>query len=336
MEPIRWRTGARFVRRAAASGSGREARLSELDAFLIDYIHANPKIRFGRIVDAARAERNIPRTTAARHLARLVRWGEVTLLPDRTYIAEDTDQPGARAVVEVRWYNVVVIIRPNGNARIISDEEIRLSAGRLDHIEFNHPKPPRQFLIWTTVPGTLTRRAAAANPSGLSAHRVEFLTPLTARDRTWHRVCVSVEWPRWYRMSRPAGRASGSRSPTNLATELQSVEVASLGRRFERRLAPDARVRLQVILPDGYPAGRLRPQVRYHAETERSDVAEEHRIRQLGRRENGLEGLHRYGTTFTLSVPQPLLDRHYTIEWKLPTSGEYRRWLTRARRLQTA
>lgn len=301
-------------------------KLSELDTFLVQCIRAKPKIRFGGIVKAAREARGVPRTTAARHLARLVRWGEVMLLPERAYIVGEPDAPGARAVVEVRWYNVVVVIRPNGDARIVSDEELRMAAGRLDHIEFNHPKPPKQFVVWTTIPGKLSTLPPSESPSGLPVHRIDFTTPLTARDATWQRVSVSVEWPSWYRMAGPESRASSKRNRPGAFDELQSIEIASLGRRFERRLTPDARVRLQVVFPECYPLRGVRCRVRFHSETDRIDQSEEDRVIRLSTEADGPYGLKKFGTTITLTVPKPMLDRHYTIEWRLPTGAQYRRW----------
>jgi hypothetical protein len=167
---------------------------SALDAFLLDQIRQTPGVRFGAILRAAQAARGTPRATAARHLSRLVKWGDVTLLPNRTYLVGEPDAPGARAVLEVRWSNIAVIIRPDGGARIISEEELRVVAGRLDHLEFNHPKPPKQFLVWTTAGGRVSQVPAFDAPSRLAMHRIDLASPLTARNSTWHRVCVSVEW----------------------------------------------------------------------------------------------------------------------------------------------
>jgi hypothetical protein len=312
---------------ADASGSG----LSDIDSYLIDHIRANPGLRFGALVRAAYEARDVPRTTTARHLSRLVRWGELILGPERTYIVGEPNDPTARTVLEVRWYNVAVIIRPNGNARIVSEEELRVVAGRLDHIEFNHPKQPRQFLAWTTAGGRITYLPAFDAPSRLSMHRIDFQAPLTARRSTWHRVCVSVEWPAWYRMARPpTGRGLAAR--TDSAWEFQSIEVGSLGRRFERRFSPDAMLRLQVVLPDGYPVGKTRCRVRFQTETDRIDVSEERRLAQLSKDELREDGLRRFAQTFTLTVPMPVLDRHYTIEWTLPRSADRRRWLAAQRR----
>ncbi|HZY69531.1 MAG TPA: hypothetical protein VFF67_00940 [Thermoplasmata archaeon] len=224
-----------------------------------------------------------------------------------------------------------MFIQPDGNARIVSEEELRVVTGRLDHMEFNHPNVPRQFIVWTTVAGQTSKVSAVNAPSRLSIDRIDFASPLTARDSAWQRVCVSAEWNDWFRMAQPS-TARGQSATTQLQTEYQSIEIASLGRRFERRLTPDATIRLQVILPDRYPVRGARYHVRFHSETDRVDPIEEKRLGQLARDDWRQAGLRDFGSTFTLTVPRPLLDRHYAIGWDLPTIEQRRAWLAELRR----
>ena len=304
--------------------SGREP--SDLDSYLIERIRSEPGLRFGAIVLAAATERRVPRSTVARHLSRLLRFGDVALLPDRGYVIGESSSSSGRALLEVRWYDVAAFILPDGSTRMVSHEEWRVVSGQLAHIEFNHPVPPRQFLVWTTAPGRISRIPANRAPSRLSMDRIDFPSPLTARRSTWQRVCVNVEWPLWYRMSRPPA-APGSRTARGeLLREFQSIQVTSQGLRFGRRLTSDAQLRLQVIFPAGYPLGPARSRVLFQTEPDSHDSAEERRIVGLTGDEVRREGLRRSGTTLTLSIPRPLVDRHYTIEWTLPTAAELKRW----------
>jgi hypothetical protein len=312
-------------------GSGDQEE-SELDSFLIERIRSSPGVRFGAIVRAASAERKVPRSTTARHLSRLLRYGDVTLLPDRGYHIGELSSTSGRALLEVRWYDVVAFVLPDGSARMVSQEEWRVVSGQLSHIEFNHPVPPRQFLVWSTAPGRIARIPAIRAPSRLSMDRVDFTTPLTARRSTWQRVCVNVEWPAWYRMARSPAASGGRPTRSEPSREFQSIQVPSQGLRFGRRLTSDAQLRLQVVFPAGYPIGPARSRVLFQTEPDRNDPAEEGRLAGLANDEVRRDGLRRSGTTLALSVPRPLVDRHYTIEWALPTAAERRGWLATQRK----
>ena len=243
--------------------------------------------------------------------------------------------PGSnlRALVEIRWYEVSVIIAPDGSARMISEEEWRVVSGQLEHVEFNHPKRPRQFIIWCTAPGRLSRLPASQGPNLLSVDRIDFLSPLTARHAEWVRTCVNVEWPAWYSMAAPDSVKTRQGAAAGRAREFQSIDVLSHGRRFSRRLAANAILRLQVMFPAGYPVGRVRSRVVHQTETEHSDDVEGKRLNDLSRDESSQHGLRRFGRTMTLSVPKPLPDRHYLIEWDLPTAAQRRKWLREVRRV---
>src|SRR5580658_3572902 len=99
-------------RRVSEVGEGR------IDPFLIRYVQANPVCGFGEIIEAARRSCRLSRATAARHLAKLVRFGDLAIGPDRKYVTGGgPTQSPPRASVEIRWVTAIVWIRPDGSAR---------------------------------------------------------------------------------------------------------------------------------------------------------------------------------------------------------------------------
>jgi hypothetical protein len=303
--------------------------LAEIDSFLIQHIRDNPGTRFGAIVQAAQSSRRISRAAAAKHLSRLVRFGDVRLLPDHTYIIGESTASTSRATTEDRWLNQVVIIRPDGSARLVLEQEFRVVLGQLDHLEFVDPKAPRQFIWWCTAAGHLTKLAAMRAPTRLPTHNLGFTIPLTARNPAWQRVCQNLDLPHWYRMAySPRPRSSTSRGRGEPEHESESITYLSQDRRLGHRLTSDAHLRLQVVLPEGYPVGPARFRVHFVTEPGVVDSAEEMRLAKLGDDESRQEGFRRAQGILTLSVPRPRLDRRYEIEWTLPTTTERSRWLT--------
>jgi hypothetical protein len=312
----------------ADRGTGR------IEAFLQSLVKETPGLRFQAIVQAARQAFNISRATAATHLARLVRFGEITRLPDHSYVAGAPPGAMVRATAEVRWYESIVIIRQDGSARLLTQRELRVLSGQLDHVEFIEPKPPRRIAWWCSIPGRLSVIPASRSVTRLPTHRIDFEAPLTSRDGGWLKVCRNLDLPPRYRMAYDPGvRNRGPADSRESRYESESVEILSEGRRFGNRLSADAQLRLQVIFPSAYPVGRARSRVRFLTEWDHLDSNEQERLESLSRDELHQDGLRRTGDSLTLSVPHPVLDRHYEIEWGLPTNARRRAWLTaRARR----
>ncbi|MCI4323945.1 MAG: hypothetical protein L3K03_08035, partial [Thermoplasmata archaeon] len=301
----------------------------QIETFLVRHIRANPGLGFRDLVQAAQLVCHVSRATAARHLSRLVRFGEVALRPDRTYSLAEPTAPAPRPIVEVRWFDLDLLIRPDGTARAFEQREFRVVSGQLDHIEFTHPKPMRQFTWWCSTPAHMSTIPSIRSTTRLSTHRFEFATPLTARSSAWHRIQIAVETPVWYRMAYdPGHRAPRVPLPNEPSKESESIEVPSHGHRFGQRLAPDAHLGLHIVLPKGYPIGPARSRVRFLTEPGRVDLAEQLRVAKLKEDEWHQDGLRRFGTTFTLSIPRPKLDRHYEIQWTLPDPTHRARWLS--------
>ncbi|MCI4322700.1 MAG: hypothetical protein L3K03_01530 [Thermoplasmata archaeon] len=236
--------------------------------------------------------------------------------------------PAPRAVVEIRWSDEAVIIRPDGTARVFTQREFRVVSGRLEHLEFTLPRPARQFIWWCSTAGQLTEIPAARAPTRECTYHLEFATPLTAQKPSWQWISVNADLPRWYRMA--AGTAAKSRgvvAHNKFDTESESILVPSQNQRFRQRLTTDAHLRLQVMLPEGYPAGPAQCRVRFLTEADHVDTTEELRLAELGRNPSNQDGFRQFGKTFTLSVPHHLLDRRYEIEWELPTAAQRDRWL---------
>jgi hypothetical protein len=310
-----------------------EARAGPAETFLLRYVRANPGVRFGAIVGAVEQAHRISRATAARQLARLVRFGEIQLRPDHTYVARGAPTTTTRALLETRWYDNALTVHPDGTARVVIEEEFRVRSGELDHLDFPWPKPTRTFGWWATVSARLSEVRPREAPTGQYTHRVRFSAPLSAKDPTWQRYRVVVDLPTQYRMYFDAGKGSRNRDvapPSALETEI--VDFSSQDRRFGQRFAPDAHLRIQVALPEGYPIGAAGPRVRFLNEPELLDTGEESRLAALADTVTPIGGFQQEGSWLLLTVPRPIMDRRYEIEWTLPTLSARERWLAERRR----
>ncbi|MCI4319062.1 MAG: hypothetical protein L3K23_02880 [Thermoplasmata archaeon] len=315
--------------RPAATPDVAESSASGIDSFLLSYIRTHPGQGFGAIVQAAQGACHVSRTTAARHLSRLVRFGTILQLSEGSYVIGDRTAATANAIAEVRWSDYTVVVNPDGSARIFIAQEWRVVAGEVDHIDFFSPKPPRRFIWWSSSAARLTRIPATRAVTRQTTHRLTWNTPVTARDSAWqwYRICYDLR-PTYRMAFTPRGPSTSTGDTNHPDNEFETVEVKSRTRPFLQRLVPEAQVRLHVILPEGYPFGRVQCHVRLLAESARFDEPEEKRLARLGKEPGHQFGLRRDGTSFTLSVPRPLVDRHYEIAWSLPTVAGYRRWLS--------
>ncbi|MCI4324113.1 MAG: hypothetical protein L3K03_08935 [Thermoplasmata archaeon] len=227
-------------------------------------------------------------------------------------------------------------IRPNGTARLSLEKEFRVISGELDHLEFQLPKALHQFNWWSTTAGRVSKIPASRSPNQLPLHRVDFEAPLAARSSTWQRICVNADLPRWYRMAyAPKARAPSSPSGKERAWEFESIQVVGQNRLYGQRLTPDAHLRLQVVLPDAYPVDSARCRVRFYHGSGAVDSSEEARLAKLGEDEWRRDGFRRLSNTLTLSIPEPLVDRLYQIEWAIPSTARRDRWLKTQQRRRT-
>ncbi|MCI4323195.1 MAG: hypothetical protein L3K03_04135 [Thermoplasmata archaeon] len=301
---------------------------AQIESFLVRKVRAKPGLGFSAIVDAAQVTCHVSRATAARHLSRLVRFGDVTLLPDRTYVIGESATPGPRPTLELRWVESRTFIRADGTAWSSVDQEYRVASGTLHHFDFFRPKPHRHILWWSTAPSHVSRIPAGPGHGLQGTHRVEFDPPLSSRNATWQRMHLAEEFPRRYRMMQgPLGASAESTAPGEGAQEADNLEVHSQRSNFAQRFSSDARLRLQVVLPTGYPIGAAESRIAFPTRPDRMDPAEQLRVDTLSQASRHFEGLRRSGSTLTLSVPRPRLDRRYEIRWTLPTAAGRDRWL---------
>jgi hypothetical protein len=311
---------------AVEGGGVGEARIA---SFLTQLVESNPGLKFGAIVRAAQVSCRVSRATAARQLARLVRFGDLVILPDHTYGPGGSDGDRARAVVEIRWQDMLVTILPSGAGRVFHHREFRVVSGSLEFLDFAFIKRPTQFSWWLSAPGRLNRAPRAVAGAPMFAYRIDLESPLSSRDAAWHRLLVSGEIRDWFRMDR--GPEKGPRAPSaaeELGSEFLCTVLPLHARVYDQRVAPEAHLRLQVALPERYPVRAPRPRVTWQTNPDRADATELLRLRAATAAASHQDGLRVSSTTFTLSVPQPRLDRRYCIVWDLPTTAQRRRWLS--------
>jgi hypothetical protein len=304
------------------------SRSELIEAFLIELIRAHSPLKFGAICSAALTKRSLPERTVARHLARLVRNGEVTIHPDRTYTLPDPKSPEPRATTESRWMEHVVVLRPDGSAAIFVHQEFRVVSGRITRIEYAHASPLRRFSWWCSVPGLASPIPQALAPSRMSAIAINFATPLTARRSTWEQVCVAEEVPDRFRMAYAGTRRGRTAAPgTPPEWESEWIGYAQQARRLDHRYSKDAYLRLQVLYPQGYPFRRCRFRVRYSTDPDRTDPSEEGRIASLSKDPLHQNGFRAGLSLYVLSIPRPVIDRRYCLEWELPTETRRNQWI---------
>jgi hypothetical protein len=303
-------------------------RSKPVEAFIAEQVRSHPGSAFGALIHAIRAEFGVSRSTAARYLSDAVRYGEVARLPDQTYVASGLETYSTRPVVEVRRHHEIFLVEPKGSVTAFLEEEFRVVSGRLDHIEVRLPRAPRTPDWWLSWPSRASGVAPDNTPESVYTVRHDFFRPLTPRRTEWQQLYASFGAPHSYRMVRSARTQSSTSDPRrdpDYASE--SIEVRSELPRFRRRLAPDAHMRLQVILPEGYPHGAIRCRVFLQTESNRRDPVEEERIDRLSADPASRDGVRQAGSKLLLTVPRPKIERVYWLEWELPTHAQRNRWL---------
>jgi hypothetical protein len=305
-----------------------DAHLGPVEWFLVQHLRAHPGLSFGAIIQAASSECGVSRTTAARYLSQLVRFGEVTLLPNRRYFVGGVDAPVARPTVETRWYEEVYTLFPDGSAEQYTNQEFRIVSGRIEHLEVNYSRPPEQFEWWTDLPAKASRIPSSREPNRMYSVRLDLAQTLSAREPHWHRLRTNARQARWCRMAQGTWTERGAFEMPKVVTHgTASVQTPSQSRRFSERYSSKGQMRLQVGFPEGYPFGPARVHVRFETESSRTDAAEEARLKSLSEDPMRQEGFRRTASGVSLSVPDPQLDRVYEVEWQLPTVVQLDRWL---------
>jgi hypothetical protein len=305
-----------------------ELRTQELESAFRAEIQSRPGLKFGELVGGVQRTQRLSRRTIARHLSRLVRFGDVTLLADHSYALGSQGEHAISAEVEYRWEDYTDVIHPDGSALMCSEKEFRMVSGQLDRLEFPLYKPPRLFHWWCTAGGKVSRLPAARSPNSMELYRIEFPTPLTPRDGGWHRYKLSMEFHGIHQMASSPPRASVRRGARAAPPSHSfSATVRSENRTSRIRLSSNAHLRLAVVFPHGYPVDWVRPAIRFGSELGPRDSIEERRVVNLGEEERHSEGLHRTANMVTLSVPRPQMGRNYQIEWALPSVARRDRWL---------
>jgi hypothetical protein len=299
-----------------------EARRTEVQSVLLRHVRDHPGLSFGALVRWGSAEHRYSRTTVARHLAQLVRFGDVVNRPDHTYVPAGGTGGVSRPLVEFRSVDDLVRVAPDGSVNELFEMEFRVLAGSLEHLEVPFVSPGTAPQWWCTL------AAQAPSSRSTSAHdrpatfQIDFAQPLTARTRAWQRFSVSMLLELPYQMARRSSRTAG---PARCS---ESIQIAKEARRFSRRLAPDGHFRLRILFPARYPVGRARVRVVFVTELGRTDPLEEARVKELSRDAWHQDGFRRSDSALILSVPRPLLDRRYVIDWELSTQKATDRWRT--------
>jgi hypothetical protein len=310
-----------------AQEAGRRVAPS-VDEFLLGHIRDSPGERFGPIVRSAVGTCHVSRATAAIRLARLVRLGEVVLLPNRTYMIPGVGVPVARPVVETRWFEESYRLGVDGSAELTLRQEFRVVSGRLEHVGLTFGTSPTRIDWWCSAGAKEVAPPPAGRSGASTRYRFDFDQPLTAGDPSWQRFEAAVVLPHTSRLWRSSPLTGANRAPTEDANwESLFMQTLSQSPRFEERFASGAWLRLQIRFPDGYPVEQSQFRVLYETETNWRDTPEEVRIAQLSTIPGSWGGFRQDGALLSLCLQDPELDRRYEIRWLLPSIEQGNRWL---------
>jgi hypothetical protein len=309
------------------SGTGRAARAqSNVEATILDYIRAHPNCRFQNIVSAVRSAHGASRATVARHLSKLLRFGEVTDVRGSYTCVDHSIQP-IWTHAESRRTTYTVFIHADGSSWEEQVEEFRVRFGQVRSIHGMSDAPNAHLQLWASPPHRVSRITSSTPSRRLPEVFIDFDPPLTARDAQWETISLASDHRHRYRMYRTA--PASTRAVPSAIPPGRELEDASLLAPAITHHAPHeagASLLFRVVLPPAYPFRSPRFLVQLEESALEIDPTEQARIQRLSRERRGSYGFRLFGSTLSLIVPDPLFDRRYVISWGLPTHAEYTRW----------
>jgi hypothetical protein len=299
-----------------------------IQGFLIQYLTDHPNSAFGQAVAIARSEFGVSRTTVARHLATLVRLGELRVERGVYSIPEPTGAgTNFERDCEFRHLDSVEVVQPDGSVWAHQGVEFRVKYGQLRRLCLLGDTPFENLRPWCStpirlrwVPGELPRRPQRAC--------IEFTPPLRALDARWVRLVHSHEFPHRFRMYREADLVPGAaRHPADLSEEFEDTGVPQSFSRGDESEGLGSLFALRIILPKGYPFRAPAYHIFAPGPEVRSDPVERKRVQRLTEQKGGYLGFRVDGSALSLVVPDPVPGDRYLIRWSLPTHQIYRQWL---------
>jgi hypothetical protein len=218
-----------------------ESPAPNIDEYLREYLRRNPGSHYTVLLASTQQDCAVSRATVTRHLARLLRFGEIVRRTDHSYELRGPAADRARPLLEVRWRDETTIIHPDQSARVTREQEFRVVSGELRHFNFDLPRPYRNVTWWCTVPSALHGMTSTEVQEPRGTHRVEFTPPIGSRVREWHRFLMAHESLRRRRSSADPDRSRRATAP-GLGPEGTPLATESVGPRFTPRHRPGKRV----------------------------------------------------------------------------------------------
>ncbi|MCI4322572.1 MAG: hypothetical protein L3K03_00870 [Thermoplasmata archaeon] len=300
-----------------------------IEAFLLQYVRAHPESRWQDIVSAACGGLRVSRSTVARQLKRLVQFGDLAVLPNGRYSPPEAREARSPILIETRLWEWTTVVHGDGSAWEHETREFRVLAGRVSRYRLNFNGPFQNLQWWFSSPTQLRWLPVGSQEPRLPVAEFTFDPALSARDARWERLSRGNDAIHRFRMYQGAVTPfSTDRSSATSPYEFESVGLEGLpipGRSGPPEATPLLRVHL--VLPQGYPFHGADFMVHAVGDVRRVDAEEQARIVHLEKNSGGQDGFLVHGSTFTLSIPAPKLDRQYVVRWGLPTRPQYERWL---------
>ncbi|MCI4322441.1 MAG: hypothetical protein L3K03_00205 [Thermoplasmata archaeon] len=308
----------------------RSASPRQIESFLLDHLRDHPRLRYRELVRATVDARRGSERTAARALAGLVELGEVVQLADASYAMAGSSEAPFPVVLERQWLELWGSVQADGSYWSNLSSTSRVVQGRLEFAPIVVPGGALCHTWWSSHPHRIRQVSPDESDSGLPMEVMEYREPLTARNRDWVRHTFEIGFPPVLRMwdGAPGHEADETRGVDARYESARFLEPSQPRPGVSYRFSPDAHFRMRLLFPPGYPFGEASLQVQVGGSGSRSDAAEVARIEALGRDPQSPEGLRRIGSTLSLSVPHPRLDRSYRVRWRLPSRAAYLRWLS--------